>query len=190
MTPEPTNGFYKTEGAEAFMNKYGYADKKGREDRINFGGIHKSGYTNSLTGLKLELIGFDSEKKKITDTSGRIALVDSCGNEAAAWDFGSLLLHWNRKHNQACYVPSICDKTIPRHYKYGDKVILGIGTDFQMFLGEMATGNVYYDPGIKMENIKVRPVIKKRNQFRIKSRHVSNLYNHSEIVNLSQDCIQ
>src|SRR5204862_516808 len=41
MTPEPTDGSYVSDGIEAFIKKYGYVDKKGREARINFGGIHK-----------------------------------------------------------------------------------------------------------------------------------------------------
>ncbi|WP_028298893.1 MvaI/BcnI family restriction endonuclease [Olivibacter sitiensis] len=184
MTPEPTDGIYKTQGTEEFLLKYGYADKTGREDRINFGGVHKTGIRHSSTNLELQLIGFDMESGKIRNSSGRIALVDTNGNEAAAWSFASMLLHWNRKHNQACYVPSLSDTTGNRKYKYGDKVILGSGTDFQFFLKQMAVGNIYYDPGIKMENVSISPKIKKRSQFRIRSQYLSNLYKESEIVTL------
>jgi hypothetical protein len=182
MTPEPTDGIYKTKGAKVFLNQYGYADKTGREDRINFGGIHKAGIRHTSTNLEMQLIGFDIESGKIRNSNGRIALVDTKGNEAAAWSFASMLIHWNRKHNQACYVPSISDITGDRKYRYGDKVILGIGTDFQLFLKQMAAGNIYYDPGIKMENVSTKPKIKKRSQFRIKSQHLSSLYKKSEIV--------
>lgn len=184
MTPEPTDGIYKTSGAEAFLNKYGYADKTGRENRINFGGIHKTGVRHSSTNLELQLIGFDNENGKIRNSNGKIALIDIKGNEAASWSFSSMLLHWNRKHNQACYVPSLSDIIGDRKYKYGDKVILGVGTDFQLFLKQMAIGNIYYDPGIKMENVSQRPKIKKRSQFRIKSKNLNNLYKSSEIVKL------
>jgi hypothetical protein len=184
MTPEPTDGIYKTKGAEVFLNQYGYADKAGREDRINFGGIHKTNIRHSSTNLEMQLIGFDLTSGKIRNTNGRIALVDLDGNEAAAWSFSSMLLHWNRKHNQACYVPSLSNTFGNRQYKYGDKVILGTGTDFQLFLKQMAIGNIYYDPGIKMENVSTKPMIKKRSQFRIKSQHLSNLYKVSEIVTL------
>lgn len=184
MTPEPTSGIYKTEGTEAFLNKYGYADKTGREDRINFGGIHKTGVRHSSTNLEMQLIGFDTTSGKIRNTNGRIALVDTHDNEAASWSFSSMLLHWNRKHNQACYVPSLSDTTQDRRYKYGNNIILGTGTDFQLFLKQMAIGNIYYDPGIKMENISKRPKIKKRSQFRIKSQHLSNLYYNSETVSI------
>jgi hypothetical protein len=46
----------------------------------------------------------------------------------------------------------------------------------------MACGNIYYDPGIKMENIETKPKIKKRSQFRIKSQFLPNLYKVNEII--------
>lgn len=185
MTPEPTDGIYKTKGAEVFIRKYGYSDKAGKENRMNFGGVHKIGVRHQLTNLEMQLIGFDNESGKIRNTNGRIALVDNRGNEAASWSFSSMLLHWNRKHNQACYVPSLSETENARQYKYGDKIILGTGTDFQLFLGQMANGNIYYDPGIKMENASTKPKIKKRSQFRIKSQHLRNLYKTNEIVDIT-----
>jgi hypothetical protein len=79
-------------------------------------------------------------------------------------------------------VPSITESKETRKYKYGNKIILGSGTDFQFFLKEMAAGNIFYDPGIKMENVSTKPKIKKRSQFRIKSKNLSNLYKESDIV--------
>ena len=184
MTPEPTDGFYRTEGTDKFLLKYGYADKTGREDRINFGGIHKAGIRHSSTNLEMQLIGFDLESGKIRNTNGRIALVDTDGIETACWSFSSMLLHWNRKHNQACYVPSLSENNEVRKYKYGNQIILGMGTDFQLFLKQMAIGNIYYDPGIKMENVSTKPKIKKRSQFRMKSQFLGNLYKENEIVTL------
>lgn len=185
MTPEPTDGIYKTEGAESFIRKYGYIDKTGRENRMNFGGVHKVGARHQLTNLEMQLIGFDIESGKIRSTNGRIALLDTNENEAASWSFSSMLLHWNRKHNQACYVPSISETENERKYKYGNNIILGTGTDFQLFLGQMANGNIYYDPGIKMENISTKPKIKKRSQFRIKALNLPNLYKTNEIVDIA-----
>lgn len=72
-----------------------------------------------------------------------------------------------------------------RQYKYGRDIILGFCTDFQLFLSQMADGNIYYDPGIKMENMSGRPQIKKRTQFRIKSQHLPNLYMANEIFDVS-----
>lgn len=182
MTPEPTGGFYKDEGSHKFTSKYGYPDRTGREDRINFGGIHKAGTRHSLTNLELRLIGFDYLSGKIRSSTGRIALVDQFENEAASWSFAAMLLHWNRKHNQACYVPSLSRNDSGRKYWYGNKIILGTGTDFQLFLKQMAIGNIYYDPGIKLENVSTSPKIKTRSQFRIRSQHLQSLYKESEIV--------
>ena len=184
MTPEPTDGIYKTQGAEFFVRTYGYPDKLGRPDRLNFGGIHKSGQIHPTTQLEMRLIGFDQESGKIRNSDGRITLIDKNENETASWSFSSMLLHWNRKHDKACYVPSQSITTGDRKYKYGNNIILGTGTDFQLFLSQMALGNIYYDPGIKLENISTKPKIKKRSQFRIKSRFLPNLYKNNEVVNV------
>ena len=79
-------------------------------------------------------------------------------------------------------MPSLSDKIGGRKYKYGNKIVLGEGTDFQLFLEQMALGNIFYDPGIKMENVSTKPKIKKRSQFRMKSQFLSSLYNINEIV--------
>lgn len=186
MTPELTNGLYVDEGAAEFIKQYGYKDKVGREDRMNFGGVHKTGVRHLLTNLQLELVGFDTDSGKIRNTDGRIALIDTNDNEAASWSFSSMLLHWNRKHNQACYVPSLAETEYDRKYHYGNKIILGIGTDFQLFLSQMALGNIYYDPGIKMENISTKPKIKKRSQFRIKSQYLPNLYKYNDVIDIER----
>ncbi len=169
---------------EAFIHKYGYNDLTGRPDRKNFGGIHKTGIKHNRTNLTLSLIGFDSIENKIRNANGMIALVDENENIAASWNYSSLLLHWNRKHSHACYVPSISEKVPERKYMYGNKVILGDGTDFHLFLREMSLGNIYYDPGIKLENISSKPKVKRRSQFRIKSIHLKGIYHNSTLFHL------
>ena len=186
ITPEPTEGFYKSEGAEKFVREYGYDDKLGRPDRMNFGGVHKVGQKHKTTNLTMQLIGFDSESGKIRNADGRIALIDESGADAAAWSFSSLILHWNTKHDKACYVPSLSEKNPTRKYKYGNNVILGTGTDFQLFLSQIFLGNIYYDPGIKVENISTKPKTKKRSQFRVKSKFLPNLYKKNEIIDVTQ----
>lgn len=79
MTPEPNGGYYTEQGAAEFVRKYGYADKSGKPDRLNFGGKHIAGKSHNLTGLTLKLVGFDSEESAITDATGMIALCDSSG---------------------------------------------------------------------------------------------------------------
>lgn len=187
MTPEPNGGMYKEESVERFMRTYGYEDQLGREDRINFGGVHKVGEKHKRTELTMNLIGFDIESGKIKNTDGKITLLDEKDNEAASWSFSALLKHWNKKHNQACYIPSLSEKTPKRKYQYGNEILLGIGTDFQLFLGEMAKGNIYYDPGIKMEFASTKPKIKRRSQFRIKSGNLKKLYKTNETVKLKEE---
>jgi hypothetical protein len=184
MTPEPTGGYYKTEGAAAFVMKFGYADKMGRADRMNFGGVHRTNVQHATTKLTLNLLGFDAESTKITDSDGAIALADAKGAIAASWSFSSLLLHWNRKHAKAAYIPSMMQTAPKRRYAYGNKIILGNGTDFMLFLKQMQLGHLYYDPGIKLEQMSSAPKLKRRSQFRIKSSHLQNLYHQNEIVNL------
>lgn len=186
MTPEPNGGIYKEEGVEAFLRGYGYKDMRGREDRINFGGVHKVGLKHKKTDLTLHLVGFDSESGKIRNSDGKIVLVDENDIETASWSFTALLKHWNKKHNQACYVPSLSSVEHQRQYKYGNNILLGIGTDFQLFLKEMYNGNIYYDPATKMESASTNPEIKRRNQFRVKSQFLGNLYKEKENIDLNQ----
>ncbi|GMU86906.1 MAG: hypothetical protein AMXMBFR48_21470 [Ignavibacteriales bacterium] len=184
MTPEPDSGYYHENGASDFVRKYGYSDLRGRVDRLNFGGIFKAGITNNRTGLKLEISGFDKSEKRITSTAGKIVLLDNLENEAAAWTFSSVISHWKRKHTNACYIPSLLRQNGSRKYKYGNNILLGLGTDFVLFLTQLSLGNIYYDPGIKIENASTTPKTKQRSQFRIKSRYISELYRKSEKIAL------
>lgn len=185
MTPEPNGGVYKDDSVIKFLKEYGYEDQKGIKDRINFGGVHKVNQEHNRTELTLKLVGFDSEAGKIRNTNGEIALIDKSENIAASWSFASLIKHWNRKHNQACYIPSIAEKLPSRKYKYGSEILLGIGTDFQLFLKEMSNGSIYYDPGIKMEQASSnKPKVKRRSQFRMKSGNLKNLYKTNEVIKL------
>lgn len=181
MTPEPTHGFYAHQGVEAFLRRYGYEDKRGREDRLNFGGIHKLGERHPQTGMRMVLTGFDSESGKIKNSDGRIILLDNNDEEAASWSYAGLMMHWNKKHNRACYVPSLKKDTGGVCYSYGNRVILGENTDFQLFLREISKGNIYYDPGIKLEQASGAAKSKRRSQFRIKSAHIPNLYNTNSV---------
>jgi hypothetical protein len=194
ITPEPTHGFYVDSGIESFIRKYGYEDKLGREARLNFGGVHKFGNIQETTNLKLIIEGFDSESKKITNTNGFIGLIDVKENIAASWSFVSLLKHWNTKHANACYVPSLIRKDeilypfSKQQYYYGNNIMLGSSTDFSLFLNQVENGTIYYDPGIKLElaiDGGRKQNIKRRSQFRIKSGNLTTLYKNNEVVNLS-----
>lgn len=182
MTPEPTGGFYKQQGVEAFIRKFGYEDLRGRVDRLNFGGIHKVGVRHERTHLTMALVGFDTAKGRITDANGGIALVSDTGQVAAEWAFSGLLEHWARKHAKAAYVPSQSRQEPARQYHYGDRVRLAQRTDSLRLLGAFAAGNVYYDPGIKLENASTRPEVKRRSQFRIASKNIAALYEEVAVV--------
>jgi hypothetical protein len=184
MTPEPTGGHYKDEGLAVFLQKYGYPDKRGRENRVNFGGVHRHGVVHRTTSLELRLIGFDIQKGKIIEPDGMVALINRKGEVAASWSFADLLGHWSRKHNQACYVPSERLHSGGPKYRYGNKLFLGIGADFELFLQLMAKGYIYYDPGIKQEADGTRSASKKRSQFRIRYKHLNDLYENYEIAEI------
>lgn len=184
MTPEPDSGLYQTEGVGKFIRKHGYKDRKGQPDRLNFGGIHETGKRQSLTGLTLRLDGHEAGSRKFASDGG-IVLLDDNDNIAAGWTFTKLLEHWNRKHARAAYVPcssvKLADATC---YRFADKVSLGEGTDFLKLLQAFASGAVWYDPGIKMEQASSSPRIKRRNQFRMHVANLHKMYEKWETVSL------
>ena len=87
MTPEPDGGYYQIAGVEAFIRRFGYEDRMGREDRFNFGGIFRVGARHPLTGLTMQLSGFDSASGNIVDTDGVLQLIDDDEVVAASWTF-------------------------------------------------------------------------------------------------------
>jgi hypothetical protein len=182
LTPEPTRGLYATKGVLSFLERYGYEDRLGRPDRLNFGGTHRVGIPCASTGLTMRLVGFDQERGKITDAGGGVTLIDKWEKEAATWPFSGLLTHWNRKHAQAVFVRSMSREEPRRQYRYSGNVELGVGTEFLQFLKALAQGVIYYDPGIKVEGYPARPRIKRRSQFRIKASGLRALYRSFESV--------
>ena len=187
FTPEPTGGCYRDLGFKGFMQKYGYPDKRGKIDRINFGGTYFVGRTHPSTGLSLKLNGFDSLKGKIIDGSGSIDLVTTKGVVAASWSFSHVLEHWNRKHRLAAYVPSRKITTPVLSYAYGHTVHLAEHTDHELFLAGLANGSVYYDPGIKVEKVSTEnPRSKKRSQFRIHVKNLRSLYKTMDAVDVRE----
>lgn len=183
MTPEPTGGVYREDGVASFLARFGYDDKNGRADRRNFGGVYAIGRDiHADTGLKLVMNGFDATSGKMTDLGGGIMLVDRNGVVAASWTFKDMMAHWNRKHAQAAYVPSL-SRNPPPEYSYGAQVLMCEQTDFILFLKAFAVGVIYYDPAIKIENLSSpRPVIKRRSQFRVNHTRLTDIYHTSETV--------
>ncbi|HBN48113.1 MULTISPECIES: MvaI/BcnI family restriction endonuclease [Thalassospira] len=185
MTPEPTGGIYRDHGVAVFMQSYGYPDKSGKIDRINFGGIYSVGKDFHIdTSLRLELLGYDREKGVITDMSGGIALLSRTGEVAALWGFAGIMDHWNRKHAKAAYVPSLFRKP-PPEYSYGPRVLLCERTDFSLFLRAISESIVYYDPAIKVEGASSpKPITKRRSQFRVGHAQLVQMYHRHEYVDL------
>lgn len=187
MTPGPNGGYYDTAGAVAFVKAYGYADKSGKKDRINFGGRHLAWQLQKLTNLTMTLIGFDTESSSITDASGALVLLDNNGEVAASWSFAKLMNHWKRKHSQAVYIPSIrrIESGIHQHH-YGKDIQLGTGTTFEMILSAINMGIVYYDPGTKVEHASTdAPKIKPRNQFRVNHKYLCTLYKSYDLIDIT-----
>lgn len=182
FTPEPASGAYKDD-IDAFIRRFGYPDKKGRPDRLNFGGIHRVNEAfHHLTNLKLVLDGFDAGTNAY-DTTGAVLLVDAQDNIAAGWPFAKLMDHWKGKHAQAAYVPVQQRKEPELQYRYSRNILLGEGAEFKLLLRAFHEGKVYYDPGIKLEGISTaKPKWKKRNQFRVRSDNLVCLYKQSRIV--------
>ncbi len=186
MTPEPKVGYYAEQGVVSFIRRFGYPDRAGREDRLNFGGIHKVGVQHAQTQLTLKLEGYDSSSHKISDLSGAIGLFTADGELAAGWSFEEMLKHWTHKHAKAVYVPSMARTEPKRQYAYGHTVRVAEQTDFIKLLEAFNSGAVYYDPGIKLEHASTdNPREKRRSQFRIASRNISVLYRTVEAVRLT-----
>lgn len=187
MTPEPSGGIYKECGVANFMKLYGYRDKNGVPDRLNFGGIYSCDkLPHKDTGLRLEMIGYDRETGQISDIEGGLALLSKDDEVAALWKFSSIMDHWNRKHAQAAYIPSMFRQQPPA-YTFGAKVLLCEKTDFNLFLGAVASGAIYYDPAIKIEHASsLTPKTKRRSQFRVKHQNLSSLYQKTEEIDLTK----
>ncbi len=177
MTPEPDGGFYVDQGVEAFMRKYGYVSTR-IADRLDFTGRHMAGEICNKTGLILVTNGYDSINQEITDATGCIALIDRDGNPASIWSFRKLMERWNRKHAKAAYIPSLSRKEADKSksYSYCNNIRLFEGTTFPRLLHALTESYVYYDPGIKLENVSSAPTSKRRSQFRVKSELLSHLY--------------
>lgn len=185
MTPEPDGGWYKDRGVESFIRTFGYEDTLGRVDRLNFGGHHNVGSINNRTSLGLALVGFDSVRCRISDAAGSLDLVRADGTIAASWSFAKLLNHWRKKHARAAYIPSLRRTGEVIAYSYGHKVCLGVGTSFELLLGALDRGAVFYDPGLKLEHAaSAHPKTKRRSQIRVGFNNLPDLYDTFEYVDI------
>lgn len=176
MTPEPTGGFYGKQRAAEFLRKYG-VPKQNDSTVLYFTGTHYAGKRHQKTEMTLTLTGFHASKGTF-DVTGGIELIDRDGEVAAAWDYASLIKHWNKKHQQTAYIPYVKrEMNGGVEYQYGSPVTLGINTDFSRFLLAVNAGFIYYDPAPKLTGIDTdKPKVKARSQFRIKFKDLIVLY--------------
>lgn len=183
MTPEPTGGFYKMNGASSFVMKYGH--ETSTPGKFYFTGSHTCSSRNDDTGLILQINGFDPETNELFDVEGFLALVDSSGEHVAIWHFSKILQHWMKKHSRAVYVPAVRRKGNNEtfEYNYSRTIHLFIGTSIEKLLAAYSKGSIYYDPGVKVENGKV----KARSQFRVKFRDLHTLYVSHEAIDLENE---
>jgi hypothetical protein len=181
MTPEPDSGSY-LEDLKTFLDAYATSRT---DNKINFASIHHVGKLNYKSHLTMQLSGYDREKGEIVNPKGGLVLVDVDGNIGAGWSFEKLLNHWKRKHSNTCFVSYEKEVRDAPYYAYGPEIQLCNGAGIKSYLNALASSVIYYDPGINMkfENGRWKP--KKRNQFRIKWKDVSSIYNETEDVILS-----
>jgi hypothetical protein len=175
MTPDPDKGF-ASEGTKEFVLKYGYKDRSGKANRINFGGIYRNGSDpHHLTNLKLQIYGYSDGK--ITDPKGSICLVDQKNEKVAEWSFEKIMVHWTRKHFKAVFVPS--EQKIEKgivFYRYLNNISLGQNSKFVNFLELVEQGLIYLDPALKLESDEGKEETKTRYQFRINKKDIPKLY--------------
>ncbi len=176
MTPEPDGGMYGEQGAKAFVREFGHPTG---DDTLYFTGTHRVDARNETTGLTLAVRGYNATRKVIEDVDGAVELLSDAGHCVAAWSFGQLMVHWNKKHAQAAYVPyeSEKDKTKAAAYRYFSPALMGEGTDFNRYLSALCSGLVIFDPGSKvMQASTEKSTVKARSQFRMSKRNLRELY--------------
>lgn len=176
FTPEPDGGTYVSGGLQAFMGAYGH-DAETKHGRTNFGGIYRVGAEiKSNKKLRLELHGYNRQSQKYSP-DGAVVMVNHVGDVAMSWSFAKLLDHWKSKHAKAAFVPSQVLRDEAPQYRFGRRVLLGTGAEFGRLLTSLSDGNVYYDPGIKLERTSEGKLIsKRRSQFRVRSLNLAALY--------------
>lgn len=190
FTPEPDGGTYVSGEFEQFMAAYGHSDRW-ITHRTNFGGIYRAGVQiKPAKKLRLDLDGYNRQDGTFRH-DGAVVMLNATGDVAMSWSFAKLLDHWKVKHSKAAYVPSQIQRGTDLRYRYGKKVLLGQGAAFDRLLSALARGDVYYDPGIKLEKPEGgKPSWKKRSQFRIKSASLDQLYDSSREIDVEAEFLR
>lgn len=178
MTPNPDAGVFCEIPASDWIARYGYPDRKGRPDRLNYGGVYRNGEVVSLTSHRLTVDPLSAH--------GGIHLRDSSGVTVATWSYTKLLEHWITKHQQCMYVPY--EKTHREGhpwFQYFFPVACGINTEFSLFHKALQRKSTFIDPGCKLEGFgSAAPKAKVRFQFRSKFSALNLLYKQFQYVAL------
>lgn len=185
MTPEPNVGTY-LDDLETFLRQYG---TRIQATRMDFASRHDVGKTNVKTSLTMRLEGYDPSTGKVVDPEGGLMLRDGEGNLAAGWKFEKVIQHWKNKHSNTCFVSYTSLKGKEIRYIFGPKITLGKGTSLNKLLQALHSSTIYYDPGVNMKLVddKWRP--KKRNQFRVSWKNLSQLYSVVENIQLGDKSV-
>jgi hypothetical protein len=185
LTPNPTGGEFTGIGPAAFVRQYGHVDAR-TSSRLNFGGTFRVGDAVGPHSLELHVEGFDPAAGSRFAADGAVRLDSSSRKSVIEWSLVKMVEHWNRKHARAVYVPALTRPTpTGRDYSYGKRVLLGTGTDFARMLGAVTSGELVYDPGVKLEHVgSADEALKQRHQFRIPFSALPSLYETWEEVDL------
>ena len=180
MTPEPNIGTY-LDDLEAFLKAYG---TRIEPERMDFASRHNVNELNKKTSLTMRFEGYDPQSGEILEPDGGLMLRDAKGVLVAGWKFEKLIFHWKKKHTNTCFVSYTAIRETPPKYQYGPKVVLGKGTNLQLFLKALYLSTIYYDPGVNRKLVAGKWKSKKRNQFRISWRNIESLYADLKTVSL------
>ena len=176
ITVQPRGGFYAEHGIVEFVRRFGYPDKSGKPDRLNFGGRYLFGVPVPLTGAQLRIEGYHPDAG--IEPEGRLVLMMKDGTEGATWPFADLLEHWTRKHARAVFVPyERSDPGTAAQFRFSPQVLLGWDSELTRFIHQMWLGSANYDPACKLERVSTSaPKAKHRHQFRTTLSKLEGLY--------------
>ena len=169
MTPEPDFGYRHDQGLTAFLMKFGWKGTK-NDGSYRFNGKHNTLGIYPKSKLELKILNWDSITNS-PDGNGSpdIVLINPNTDEiAAGWTFSKLSASWGRKHAGGIYVQSTRSQPVnaarPPRYTFGPTVHCGLGTSPLYLMKAIGTGNVYLDPGDRVNSAGEE---KKRTQWRI-----------------------
>ena len=185
MTPTPDGGFQGQHSFREFMERWGRPGEKDDGSR-RFTGLHRCGHVNPKSGLGMRVTGYDEGTDSFADAAEvAVELFHAdTGEIVASWSLEKLANCWNVKHANALYITfDMRDGAAGTEYRYGDRWLVGKGTDIWRLLRAIHRGLVFYDPA---DTIYANGKPKVRSQWRINSKDLpaamGSLYATSQVV--------